>query len=72
MQRLYIQVNPISVLEDRYFLISFKSKEDRNLLKETFKNYQTLVNALYFDSAYLHFKNKNQIVYVRIFLSFTY
>lgn len=67
---MHIQVNPISILEDRYFIISLVNKEDRSLLKDRFKNYQSLVNALYFDSAYLHLKNKDEIIYVSIIKKF--
>lgn len=51
-------------MSDRYFLISFSSKEDRKLLKQKFKNYQALINAVYYDEPNLEIKTKNDIVYV--------
>ena len=61
---LFIKIDPISFIEDKYFIISFNRQEDKDYLKKKFKNYQSLINCLFYKDPTMELKIRNDIVYV--------
>jgi hypothetical protein len=67
-----LEVNPISILTDKVFILYFKNKEDRQIISKLFKNYQSLVNNLYFEDPNIELKTRRQVDYVIILFLFIY
>lgn len=57
-------------MNEKLFILCFEKKEDRQLISKMFKNYQSLVNNLYFDFPKIELKTKYHVDYVIFFLFF--
>ena len=51
-------------MEDKLFIICFDKKHDRLMITKLFKNYQSLVNNIYFEFPNIEIKSKHPINYV--------
>ena len=60
-----MEVNPISVMTDKIFILCFNNKQDRQIISKIFKNYQSLVNNLYYDDPKVELKTKVHVDYVK-------
>jgi hypothetical protein len=61
---LFIKIDPISFIEDKYFIISINGEKDKNYLKKKFGNYQSLIDCLFYKYPNMELRIKKDIIYV--------
>jgi hypothetical protein len=62
---MIIFINPISYYQDKIFIIVFPSSAEIALLKKAYKNYENIIQDLFFDSRNVLIKNEtSHLIYV--------
>jgi len=54
-------------MTEKVFILCFQKKVDRQIISKIFKNYQSFVNNLYYDSPLVELKTKQHVNYVNYF-----
>ena len=51
-------------MTEKVFILCFQKKVDRQIISKIFKNYQSFVNNLYYDSPLVELKTKQHVNYL--------